>query len=472
MDTTAEHRNGAVEREMGTHQRGLVDDCLEEGQFESAIDILKQLRSSNYKPSISHIHQLIYISLQPLPTFATSETSNLEIPPSPSKSTKKHLPSSAAIQSAQRLLISFAITNSPNTLAQALPSYEKDGSAIVDYGDSVIGAEAACIPNARHCWEILMEGFTQRQKRMLPTPKGKDKNRIHNFEEPFQMEGHAAVGENSWPVLDWLLLIFEQDELQTKACGLGLYSPELLRQIPSPRNGTGARWDTEAPLRIVFSCLGQNELRRQQMGVRLMTMLINLSSTVHLDLPMFVASVFSRLSASNSEQLPALFSAVPPSPAVHRFKVSLCPKFLVDTANDSQRVEERPKVQARAQPRAFRSAREPAASGDRTTPESNGQLSHHTKHSLPEYNEIRRLMETKISASTTFMTMPLLFKIKFELFNSYAALQSEIQRQDRDPEWVEDGNLSRTLDLAFGGEPGKMYRQSLESIVHTYAAIP
>ena len=52
MDTTAEHRDGAVEREMGTHQRGLVDDCLEEGQFESAIDLLKQLRSSNYKPSM------------------------------------------------------------------------------------------------------------------------------------------------------------------------------------------------------------------------------------------------------------------------------------------------------------------------------------------------------------------------------------------------------------------------------------
>ena len=51
MDTTAEHRNGGVEREMGAYQRGLVDSCFEEGQFESAIDLLKQLRSSNYKPS-------------------------------------------------------------------------------------------------------------------------------------------------------------------------------------------------------------------------------------------------------------------------------------------------------------------------------------------------------------------------------------------------------------------------------------
>ena len=114
--------------------------------------------------------------------------------------------------------MSFAVTNSPSTLAQALPSYEKDGSTIVDYGDSVIGAEAACIPNARHCWDILMEGFTQRQGRMLPT---KGKNRTHTFEEPLQTEGPTVVGENSWPVLDWLLSVFEQDELQTEVRGLG-----------------------------------------------------------------------------------------------------------------------------------------------------------------------------------------------------------------------------------------------------------
>jgi hypothetical protein len=249
----------------------------------------------------SHIHQLIYLSLQPLPTCAAdklNDTSSSEIPSSPSKSGKKHVPSAVAIQSAQRLLMSFAITNSPGTLAQALPSYEKkDGPAVVDYGESVIGAEAACIPNARHCWEILMDGYTQRRTRMLATPKAKGKHRPHPFEEPFQPEGRAPVGKSSWSVLDWLLLIFEQDELQTQACGLGekpfrrivsnlkplrpgLYSPQLLRQIPSPRNGMGARWDTEAPLRVVFSCLEQTEFRLQQMGARLMTLVCSFRSRV------------------------------------------------------------------------------------------------------------------------------------------------------------------------------------------------
>ena len=194
---------------------------------------------------------------------------------------------------------------------------------------------------------------------------------------------------------------------------------------------------------------------------------------------MFVASVFSRLSASGAEQLSALFSAVPPSPACHRFKVSLCPKFLVDTANSAQsRVDERPKVQARAQPRVFRLAPDSAAPGDTTitsTSDRSGPLSHYSKHPLPEYNEIQRLLETQISTSSTnFLTPPLLLKIKFELFNSYAALQSEIPRADRDSDWVnclQDGNLSKTLDLAFGSQSGKKYRESLESIIGIYVVI-
>jgi pentatricopeptide repeat protein len=39
------------EREMSRHQRGLVDTCFEEGQYESGISVLEQLRSSHVKPS-------------------------------------------------------------------------------------------------------------------------------------------------------------------------------------------------------------------------------------------------------------------------------------------------------------------------------------------------------------------------------------------------------------------------------------
>ena len=38
------------EREMSIYQRGLVDTCFEEGQYESGIAVLDQLRSASFKP--------------------------------------------------------------------------------------------------------------------------------------------------------------------------------------------------------------------------------------------------------------------------------------------------------------------------------------------------------------------------------------------------------------------------------------
>jgi hypothetical protein len=38
--------------EMGKYLRQLVDNSLEEGQFESAIAMLEQLRSPDHKPSV------------------------------------------------------------------------------------------------------------------------------------------------------------------------------------------------------------------------------------------------------------------------------------------------------------------------------------------------------------------------------------------------------------------------------------
>ena len=38
------------EREMTTHQRSLVNNCFEEGQYESGMAVLDQLRSSSFIP--------------------------------------------------------------------------------------------------------------------------------------------------------------------------------------------------------------------------------------------------------------------------------------------------------------------------------------------------------------------------------------------------------------------------------------
>jgi pentatricopeptide repeat protein len=42
---------GNVEHEMSLHQRGMVNQCFEEGQYDAGIAVLDQLRSSKYKPS-------------------------------------------------------------------------------------------------------------------------------------------------------------------------------------------------------------------------------------------------------------------------------------------------------------------------------------------------------------------------------------------------------------------------------------
>jgi pentatricopeptide repeat protein len=42
---------GNVEKEMSLHQRGMVNHCFEEGQYDAGIAVLDQLRSSKYKPA-------------------------------------------------------------------------------------------------------------------------------------------------------------------------------------------------------------------------------------------------------------------------------------------------------------------------------------------------------------------------------------------------------------------------------------
>lgn len=40
-----------VERELPLIQRGIIDNCFEEGQYEYGIDVLDKLRSHSYKPA-------------------------------------------------------------------------------------------------------------------------------------------------------------------------------------------------------------------------------------------------------------------------------------------------------------------------------------------------------------------------------------------------------------------------------------
>ena len=102
-----------------------------------------------------------------------------------------------------------------------------------DLAESIIGKETMCVQRAKSCWTLLTEGYTARGPRrgnVLGSPgkgKGKDRVAYDSDEEDtshFDEEEDAVVGEDAWPVLEWLLVLFEQDELVTVGRGSREYS--------------------------------------------------------------------------------------------------------------------------------------------------------------------------------------------------------------------------------------------------------
>ncbi|KAG6903073.1 hypothetical protein C0995_006260 [Termitomyces sp. Mi166 len=480
MASTVEQRDGAVEHEMSTHQRGLVDTCLEEGQFESAIALLEQLRSPSYKPTISHIRQLIYIALQPEHPPSIHEIVIADVPSSPSKATlKKRIPSGTAVLAARRLLNSFAITNSPESIAAALPFYDdpRKNESVTQADDglleSVIGPQSMCISRAKNCWSILAQGYTQRGQ-TFSVSSDNGKKRSYNLDENDSMNNfeNAIVGDDAWSTLDWLILLFEQDEMLADSRGSGRFSSLLLQQIPPPRSGTGPRWDTEIPMRIIFFCMEQTDFRRQMLGSRLMTLLINLSATRHLDLSMFVGSLYSHLTAAGLEKLPALLSNLYPSTPAHRFKIMLCRKLLSDASRDQMR-DVRTRVQARA--RALRATRTEEIINSQS-PETSASAQT-TRSPVLSYIEIIRCLEASASSSSMAVTQSILLRVKFELINSYGMLQSEMAPAERDSDWtsiLQDGKANQLIDTMFNGKSNnpdsRVFREVLQSTVPIWSS--
>jgi hypothetical protein len=276
---------------------------------------------------------LLYIALYPpLPLPAASDErkeagKDTFEPPTPSKLAAKQIqkspliPSAKATEAALRLLVSFAITNSPRALGRALPKCVSVSDWLVkerekdqdQEEDAYIAREAMCIQEAKHVWAILKSGMIQRKVVEPMTPKGKGKKRRRDYEhmeEVIPIGGEGAIplvviAENAWPVLDWLLVVLERDELLMEKSGsrectilpqsilesdimrVARHSPILLSQIPPPRSGTGARWEADAPLDIVFYCLEQTAPKRRAMGARLITLVsgvsIDLSRSANFD---------------------------------------------------------------------------------------------------------------------------------------------------------------------------------------------
>ena len=214
------------------------------------------------------------------------------------------LPSPTSSELAKRTLRVLADVNSPASLLRALPAYPDPNNADADAApelpsdvDSFVASEAVRFRNCKNCWNILKFGFIKSLADGSSTMPGSSRKRRRgntaaDYGPLDEEETSLVVGENAWPVLDWLLVLFEKDESITEAsqkgskcshvsppAGMPLtsprevrYSPLLLAQIPPTRSDTGSKWDANDPLEIVFHCFKQQDESRRVMGSRLLNL--------------------------------------------------------------------------------------------------------------------------------------------------------------------------------------------------------
>ncbi|KAI0930290.1 hypothetical protein AcV5_007047 [Taiwanofungus camphoratus] len=498
MSSQVSNGSGAAERDMTIHQRGLVDTCFEEGQYESGIAVLDQLRSPKYRPFAPHIRQLLYIALYPPSTAADekeTETTRLGTG-SPSELLMREQRSSlaplpTATEAALNLLTAFAHTNTPKSLFRALPSYSCSGTKgsgtnhVHDAGDdedSYIAKQAIRIKNAKDCWSILKEGFVQRKHDFVTTPKAKGKKgrrrtvaEEDDRPDSLDMNGETPgpVGRRAWPVLDWIVRLLEKDEKMSEESGQPRHSPLLLSQIPPPRTSTGARWDVETPLDIIFYSLRQQDLRHRTTGARLFALLINLSWTVLLDFPMFSSAISSRIASLSSDDIAALFVMLPPSQAIMQFKLALCKNYLGGFINGSVNDGIRPRHQVRAQPRPVAARRRPTETsiddGAVIKASSAEVNSASIARKYPTTTSAEVLVLIKSSSTSDPLADAQVLRLKLELATAYWVLQQQVAGEDRDSEWlvvIRDGRLKEAFEAAFASQ-GDGTRSEIESLVES-----
>ncbi len=195
--------------------------------------------------SSHHVRQILYLSLYPVELFTKQAQKS-------KKSSGNALvpPSREAVSAALGLLNSFLITLPTSVILKALPSY---GSRI-DYrpgpsDDYALASAATAICSAQNCWEFLRPDFLQ--------PLGSARtNNI--FSVP---PSSVPVAESAWPVLEWLVAVFER-------------TPEthpLLSQIPPTTSGP--RFSIEAIMDIIFDGFADpSNQRRVKIGEHLSNM--------------------------------------------------------------------------------------------------------------------------------------------------------------------------------------------------------
>ncbi|KAG7088370.1 hypothetical protein E1B28_012373 [Marasmius oreades] len=445
-----------LEPEMDNYQKQLVDSCFEEGQYIAGIKALEQLRSPNHRPAGYHIRQLLYIALHP-----AKKSPAIQVPGSPSKLEKRRLRTLMSISleaslAAQRTLFAFAQTNSLEAIFNALPSLSRTEDATGSIEDSPLAIEALCISRCKSCWNLLSPGLIQPTAEQFHVKRYPSSDSEEDDLEP-------VVADHAWPVLKWLIFLFEHDEARMERKGLPRHSPCLLEQIPAPKGERNLRWEVEAPLDIVFSCLKAPE-SHQLLGARLFMLIINLSSTTFFDFHAFVIGVYKRVTAQSDilDDFLTLLSRLSCTLAVLRFKVTFLQKCLAPTAISSR--TSRPKPQARAPAKQKRYEEPPSTNRGASVPSQRIT----SKPVLPSFADISKALGNPPPKTVRSMNNT----VSFELLASYGTLQSQIAVPERDSEWMElesDDRWEALLDTVFKDrDNADSYRSILTTLRTTW----
>ncbi|KAI0645721.1 hypothetical protein C8Q79DRAFT_1111447 [Trametes meyenii] len=410
-------------------------------------------------------------------------------PGSPSKHLSRRqktslAPSPTASAAARDVLMKFARTNTPGSLALAVPSYPENPNLPeangADVEDSYIAREALRIQRARCCWEIIKEGFIRRDgEGTVPSPRkpGVRRSTRHMVEDDDGWGGEGAeppapVSEHAWGVLGWILTLFECDEAAVEHSGQVRYSPLLLSQIPPSRAERSARWDVDIPLDVVFYALQQQGEARRSLGVRLLALLINLGTTTLLDFPMFLNAVSMRISSMSVDALSYLLSTLPVTRAVAQFKVHLCRHTFGGGSTGSANGKPKPQARAKAQPRRRVRTEMTEASTDAGPTSQDTQATTQDPGTTAVASVARKFPTVSGSDILELLARPnpsdygaaaQTICLKGELVVSYGLLQQLAVEADRDQKWndiLRDGSLRIAVQEAFS--PGAISKADAE----------
>jgi hypothetical protein len=451
----------------------------------------------------SHVRQLLYIALYPpSPTWINHKSTQ----ESPSKLSSRHaysalLPSPSASELAKRTLRVLADVNSPASLLRALPAYPDPNDtddAPPDFDpelpsdvDSFVASEARRLRNCKNCWNILKFGFIQSLADGSSTvPRSPRKRRRGNataadLSPVNEEETSLVVGENAWPVLDWLLVLFEKDESMAEASQQGSKYCHLflVAVIPltlhhkhdirlscwrkyRPRGVTQGPNGTQTILwRSSFTASSSRKMRGvpwedvystsfvpryfHSMRRLIRFQLINLASTNLFDLPLFMNLLIPRL-PSGALEMRELLSGMSSTPTICKFKLALCQRYLTRACVGSNTSKGRGRP--RAQPRPI-SARKRVVKQDPTVltvsdikPDIS-PLSTQNQHALPPPSELLHLLAMKTNANALSNI------VKYDLIVTYGILQHQMPAEGRSQDWTEmlqSGRVEEAAQEAFG----------------------